>query len=872
MSQALRVLVIEDSEDDCALLLRELKRGGYEPSHQRVDTAETLSAALESQPWDIIFGDYTMPRFTGTQALAMVRSRRIDVPFIFVSGTIGEDMAVAAMKAGAQDYIMKSSLKRLLPAVERELREAAQRRESARAEAERRASEARFHNMLMIAADAVITIDEDQRITVFNQGAEKIFGYSAEEVLGQLLDLLLPSRFGAAHHRHVQAFARAPENARRMKVRGEIYGRRKNGEEFPAEANISKLTENGKTTFTVILRDVTERKRAERELRLLESITQDASEAGDVHAALAVTLDKVCETTGWTLAQAWVPGASGNVLECSPAWYGREAGLEDFRTANLGYTFAAGEELPGRVWTSRQSLWVHDVSGDTGLHRASLACQAGLKSGMGIPVLAGDEVVAVIEFFMREPRDADKRLLELVSSVAAQLGSVVQRKRTEERLHYLAHHDALTGLPNRALFMDRLRQALFEARRHERSVGIASLDLDRFNTINDSLGHGVGDLFLQNVSERLLGSVREGDTVARLAGDEFVVILTDLGHVDHAPRLAQKILDSVARPFRVAGHELYTSASLGMTLYPLDGDDGEALLRNADMAMYRAKEEGPNTFRFYQAGMNDKAVKRITLEHGLRQALEREEFLLHYQPQADARTGEIVGMEALVRWNRPEQGMVSPGDFIPLAEETGLIVPLGEWVLREACRQNKVWQDAGLLPVRVGVNISARQFRQQNMFEVVARILEETGLAPQYLELELTESLVMDDPEHVIETMMRLKGLGVQLALDDFGTGYSSLRYLKRFPIDRVKIDRSFVRDITEDADDAAIALTVISMGHSLGLKVIAEGVETASHLEFLRAHGCDEIQGYYLARPAAADEAVRMLRGDGSAHKARAS
>lgn len=741
MDEPLRVLVIEDAEDDCALLLRELKQGGYAPSHRRVDTPEALTAALESQSWDVILGDYTMPRFTGTHALAMVRGGGLDIPFIFVSGTIGEDTAVAAMKAGAQDYIMKGNLKRLVPAVEREVREARQRRESGR---------------------------------------------------------------------------------------------------------------------------------AERELRLLESMTQDASESSDMHAALAVTLGKVCETAGWTLAQAWVPGAGGSVLECSPAWYGREAGLEDFRTANLRCTFAPGEALPGRVWASREPLWVHDVSPDDDLQRASLAREAGLKSGMAIPVLAGDEVVAVIEFFMREPGDADKRLLELVSSVAAQLGSVIQRKRAEEQLYYLAHHDALTDLPNRVLLMDRLRQATSEAKRHERSVGIASLDLDRFNTINDSLGRAVGDLFLKNVSERLLAAVRDGDTVARIAGDEFVVVLADLAHVDHAPRLAQKILDRVEQPFRIAGQQLYTSASLGMTLYPLDGDDVEELLRNADMAMYRAKEDGPNTFRFYQASMNDKALKRLTLENRLRQALERGEFLLHYQPQADVRTGECVGMEALVRWNHPEQGMVSPGEFIPLAEETGLIVPLGEWVLREACRQNRAWQEAGLHPARVAVNISARQFRQRDLFEVVTRVLEETGLAPRHLELELTEGMVMNDPERVIETMTRLKELGVHLALDDFGTGYSSLVYLKRFPIDRIKIDRSFVCEITEDPDDAAIALTVISMAHSLGLKVIAEGVETAAHLEFLRKHECDEIQGYYLARPAPAHEAARMLRADGSADKAQ--
>ena len=863
MNMPLQVLVVEDSDDDCLLLLQELKRGGYIPSYRRVDTPEAFADALDNQTWDIIFGDYSMPQFSGTQALSMTRSRGLDTPFIIVSGTIGEDTAVSAMRAGAQDYITKGSYKRLLPAVERELREVVLRREQARAQVERRAADDRFRNILTIAADAIVAIDEDQRITLFNRGAERIFGYTNDEVSGQLLDILLPSHAVQAHRRQIKDFAHGAVNARSMNDRREVSGRRKNGEEFPAEASISKLTENGRTTFTVILRDITDRKRTEQELRLLQSITQAASEAGDVHAALAVTLDKVGETTGWALAQAWVPSAAGTVLECSPAWHCCASGLEEFRNASLGFVFAPGEGLPGRIWSTKQPLWIRDVGSEVNFPRAHLARSAGLTTAMGIPVLAGTEVVAVLEFFGREGRDQDARLIQLVAAVAAQLGSVIQRKRTEERLHYLAHYDTLTGLPNRVLFTDRLQQAMFEADRHVRLVAVAFLDLDRFKTINDSLGHGIGDLFLKAVAERLASCVREGDTVARLAGDEFTLILADIRVADDAARVAQKILDSIAHPFHLVGHELYTSASLGITLYPLDDQDIEGLLRNADIAMYRAKESGGNSYEFHAADLTSKAQARLTLENALRRAIEREEFELYYQPVVELESGRMTGIEALIRWRHPERGLVAPDEFIPLAEETGLIMPIGEWVLRTACQHYRDCGPALGKALRLAVNVSPRQFDRGQIFDVVTRVLEETGFDPHLLDLEITETLLMQNAEAVLKTMHDLGALGVNFSIDDFGTGYSSLSYLKHLPIGLLKIDRTFVRDVPSDGNDAAIVSAIISMAHSLGLQVIAEGLETYEQLEFLRKQGCDAIQGNYYSPAVLPGEIVRFMCED---------
>jgi diguanylate cyclase (GGDEF)-like protein/PAS domain S-box-containing protein len=767
------------------------------------------------------------------------------------------------MKAGAQDYIMKGNLKRLVPAVQRELHEAELKREHVRAETERHYSEARFRNILNIADDAIIAVDGDQRITLFNRGAERIFGYAAAELAGQTLDLLIPLRFIDAHREHIQNFAGEGEGegARDMRGQREVYALRKNGEEFPAEASISKLSENGHMMFTVILRDITIRKRAEQELHLLQSITQAATDAGDVPAALAVTLNKVCETTGWTLAQAWVPGLGGEALECSPAWHCREPGLEDFRLTSLSFAFAPDQGLPGRAWSSKQPVWIVDVTEDAGFLRANSARAAGLKAGMTIPVLANEEVVAVLEFFARESHELDTRLLQLIATVAAQIGNIIQRKHTEERLHHLAHYDTLTRLPNRVLFTDRLRQATAEADRHERLVGVAFIDLDRFKTINDSLGHGIGDLLLKDVSERLVRCVREGDTVARLAGDEFTLILADMGHIDHAARVAQKILESFAHPFHIAGHELYTSASLGMTLYPLDDHDVEGLLRNADTAMYRAKERGGDAYEFFSADMTSKAQARLTLENALRRALEREELELHYQPVVDLASGHMKGVEALIRWHHPERGLVPPGEFIPVAEETGLIVSIGDWVLRTAFRQCRDYNSVGHPPLRLAVNVSLRQFERGQLIETVTSVLEETGFDPRRLDLEITETALMQNAETAIQVMQELGMLGVQFSVDDFGTGYSSLSYLKHLPIGRVKIDKSFVDELPADSNDAAIVNAIITMAHTLGLKVIAEGVENEAQLTFLRQQGCDAIQGYYFSRPVPVEGLAELLK-----------
>ena len=446
-----------------------------------------------------------------------------------------------------------------------------------------------------------------------------------------------------------------------------------------------------------------------------------------------------------------------------------------------------------------------------------------------------------------------------LAGVVVTLQDVSERRRYLEQLERKSNFDDLTGLPNRNLLNDRLAHLIDRCSKAGTELAVLTINLDRFKSINDSLGHGAGDQVLREVAARFGESMHNVDTLARLEGDDFVLV-AETSETDVATQLAQPLLAMLAQPFRNGEREFFLTGSIGIALFPKDGENGDALLRNAAAAMFRAKAGGGARFHFYTAAMNARSLERLDMENGLRRALDRGELLVHYQPQLSLRTGEIIGAEALVRWQHPERGLVMPGDFIGLAEECGLILPLGEWVLRTACAQNKAWQAAGLPPITVAVNMSARQFAAQDVVKLAAAILAETGLGANYLELELTESVVMADAEAFIHATEQLKGLAITLSIDDFGTGFSSLNYLKRFAIDRLKIDQSFVRDVTHDANSAAIALAIISLAHSLKLAAIAEGVETEAQLSFLRRRDCDEMQGYYFSKPVPAAEFEQFL------------
>ena len=463
----------------------------------------------------------------------------------------------------------------------------------------------------------------------------------------------------------------------------------------------------------------------------------------------------------------------------------------------------------------------------------------------------------------------EQRTLELARVNAGLQAEVAERRLADQRVVHMAHHDALTGLPNRTLFADRVGQAIARAHRRDGKIAVLFLDLDRFKNVNDSLGHAIGDLLLTAVAERLTHCLRDEDTAARLGGDEFIISLPDVADAGEAARVAARILAELAKPFTIADHQLHADGSIGIALYPADGDSAETLMRNADTAMYHAKESGRANYQFFSAQMTERVSRRLSTETDLRRALEHGEFALHYQPLIDLGASRVSGAEALLRWPQNEHRLMSPAEFIPIAEDTGLIIPLGEWVLLEACSQAQAWQ-ARHPGLRIAVNLSARQFRQKDLIGMIERVLGETGLAPTLLELELTESMLMHHAEETVGILTRLDEMGVRLAIDDFGTGYSSLSYLKRFPIHSLKVDRSFVRDISTDPDDAAIVTAIVAMARSLNLDVTAEGVETEEQATFLRSLACHQAQGYYFGRPMPAQEFAARLALTGTAEALR--
>ena len=532
-------------------------------------------------------------------------------------------------------------------------------------------------------------------------------------------------------------------------------------------------------------------------------------------------------------------------------------------------TLPEGRGLSGRAFRAGKACIANDypVERDAPIFQTATRLQ-GAQSGASFPLFTGGKVVGVMLFVSTEKHTFTPEFVELLERLTANIsfalenfGRAEEKRRADERIEYLASHDSLTGLPNREMFNGLLRHTIEAAQRHGRKFSLLFIDLDRFKVINDSLGHEAGDMLLVEVGHRLRGALRASDVVARLGGDEFVVILEETGERGDIERIAAGILSTLSQPVQLSGHECHTTASIGIALYPSDGIDALTLTKNADMAMYLAKEDGKNGFRFFSRDVKVQSIERLTLETALRRALERGQFSLQYQPKVDMLTGQITGVEALLRWEHPDFGMVPPMQFIPLAEETGLIVPIGRWVLKEACAQNMAWQRRGLRPVSMAVNLSPRQFADPHLLQDVDEALVAGGMSPVLLQLEVTESMVMRNVARAIRVLDAIQSRGIRIAIDDFGTGHSSMSLMKQFPIDTIKIDRSFVRDLAEDPEDQAIAQAIISMGKALGMTVVAEGVETVEQQTFLRDHGCDEMQGFIVSRPVPPGKLADLLR-----------
>ncbi|MBI5937741.1 MAG: EAL domain-containing protein [Betaproteobacteria bacterium] len=681
-------------------------------------------------------------------------------------------------------------------------------------------SEKRFRSLVESVSDWIWEIDTDWRYTYASPKVKEILGHAPADILGKTPFDLMPA-----------------DEARRLAERFvAIAGERKpftalENNNLHKDGHIVVLETSGVPVFDEhgtfrgyrgVDRDITERKRAEAALH--ESTQRLALHFQQTPLAV-IEWNTAFEVADWNPAAEAIFGYT--------------------KTEAMG-RHATELIVPDEARLHVDGLW----------HALLEKREGGFRSANKNVTKQGKTIVC--EWYNTPLIDENKRVIGVVSLAQ----DVTELQEAERRLHYLGYYDGLTGLPNRTLFQDRLSQAITAAERRQKIVGLMLLDLDHFKVVNDTLGHEVGDALLKTAAARLLGCLRNDDTVARMGGDEFAIALADVANVEDIALIAQKILDEFVKPFHAGGNELFISCSIGITLSPFDGSDTQALIRNADSAMYQAKDSGRNNFRFYSAEMTSQAERRLAMATGLRHALERGEFFLDYQPQLDLATGGIAGVEALIRWRHPERGLVPPAEFIPVAEESGLIVPIGEWVLRTACRQARAWQDQGLPNLRVAINLSARQFKQANLVALLKSILAETRLEPSLLELEITESLLLDGADAMVAaTLAEFKLLDITLAIDDFGTGYSSLSYLKRFPIDKLKIDQSFVRGIGSNSEDASLVRAIIAIAKSLNMKVIAEGAEQDAQFDFLRGHACDYLQGYFFSPPVAAERIVDLVR-----------
>jgi diguanylate cyclase (GGDEF)-like protein len=636
------------------------------------------------------------------------------------------------------------------------------------------------------------------------------------------------------------------------------------------EARIAALPQDS-AGYLVTCEDITERRKAERRLRRFRAVERARRRQATQHALLA-------QFGQFALENPPIGELSTQAIEVIRSGLGIELcrllrnGPDDhilLHVAGSGWDeswvraqqFDAVVETENRfVLGTRESIVVSDYSRESRFQPSPIQQIHGVRSAVEVLICGAGGTYGIVGAYSPEAGRFDGDSANFMQNVSNTLAAFIERKATEDRLSYMAQFDALTGLPNRSMYLDRLGQILIEAARDKLAVAVLFVDIDRFKNVNDTLGHSAGDTLLVKIAGRLKGSVRLGDTIGRLSGDEFAVAAAHLAREDHAAVVAQKIVTALAAPFVIEGHSVYVSASVGISVYPSDGTEPDVLVKNADTAMYRAKQSGRNAYQFYLPQMQARATQRLRLESQLRGALDRDEYRIHYQPKIDLTTGLISGLEALLRWQSPDRGLVQPGEFISVLEDAGLIIPVGEWVIASVCSQICRWQSAGAVVPPVAVNLSARQFRQQDLDAVIGRIVTDSRIDPRLLEFELTESILMTDAESAVDTLRQIKARGIRLALDDFGTGYSSLSYLKRFPLDALKIDRAFIRDVTENPDDVSIVVAIISLGRSLRLKVIAEGVETQEQLEFLRRHGCDEAQGYYIARPMDTDSVSRLL------------
>jgi diguanylate cyclase (GGDEF)-like protein/PAS domain S-box-containing protein len=985
----LNVLLVEDNESDALQLLRVLKLGGYEVTHELVETAVTMRAALDSRTWDVVISDYSMPVFDGPGALALLRARDADLPFILVSGTVGEETAVAMVKAGASDYLMKNNLARLAPAVKRALHNAKLGQERGKAAAALRASELRYRRLFESAKDGILILDaESGKIVDVNPFLVDLLGTTREEIVGHMLweispfrdvasnkeafrelqekgqirydDLPLESMDGrrvdvefvsnvylvdetrviqcnirdiserkraaqavvAAERRYRSIFDNTSEGIIQVTPEGNVFGcnpaaadvlgygapeeliatigdigsqiyadagswsdlveqivagrtvraveagfRRGDGQVIAVAVSASFETDgvSGEQYLLVSFRDDTERKAQEQKIRGLNRVYSVLS---GINGLIVRTLDKdelfretcrIAVEVG-NFVKAWV-----GVIDGDPprfrivAGHGADAASLQALEARLGDKVLRGEGIAGQALATKRAVVVNDIQSDPTLEARGPLFESGSRALVVLPLLIAGRSVGVLVLHAEGAGFFSAEELKLLTELAGDISFALDHIRKSDTVEHLAYFDGLTDLPNRRLFSDRLGQLLGAPHADSPHVAVIRLNINRFAIVNESLGRAAGDAVLRGLASRLSASFPEPGTVARVGGNKFAVAIPGYWTTTDILRAHELFSTQLFEtPFLIADQELRISATVGIAISPGDGHEAEVLIVNAEAAVKRAKASGEKVM-LYNAKMTASVGGALALENNLRIALKQGQFVLHYQPKVELYHRKIVGIEALLRWQSPELGLVPPLKFIPLMEETGLIVEVGLWVLRQAAKEHRAWTEAGLDPPRVAVNVSAVQLRRPDFVAMVAQAISE-GLTPTSIDLEITESLLMDDIEGNVRKLHEIRALGMKIAIDDFGTGYSSLAYLSKLPVQTLKIDRAFISTMLDDGDDTTLVSTMIALAHSLRLTVVAEGVETDEQAKMLRLLRCDEMQGYLFSKPVPFEEMGALL------------
>ena len=862
MTERLRILLLEDVADDAELALLELRRSGLHADQRVVENEKSFVDALREFAPDVILSDFSMPGFDGMAALALVREICPDTPFIFVSGTIGEEFAVRALKSGATDYVMKTNLVRLPAAVERALREGKERAARRKTEGELEALRERLRSVVSTLPDVVWSVAVPSReILYVSPATSTVFGRTQKEFYESR------TLWGELIH---------PEDRPRMIA---LWQNAAIGETFEAEYRIVKPGGEirwiqGRGRFAgdaagnvfrmdVISRDVTERREHERKLTQLSRVHAVLSGINSailrVHSRDELFRDACRIAAGaGQFRMAWVGVVDREAMQVKPvAWDGVVGSFLDNAPLATG---TGGQSLVGQAVRERKPVISNDIQNDLQRMMKKECLERGINSLAALPLIVGGEAVGVLALYAGEIGFFDSEEMQLLVQLAGDIAFALEHIGQEERLTFLAYYDALTGLPNRALFHERLTQLLHAAKHGRTQVVVAAGDINRFRLINDTFGRQAGDALLREFAQRLKTIWPEPDHVARISADIFAGALADVRDPSNIAYSIDKTVAAIIEaPFAVEGKELRIAITAGVAVFPTDGEDADTLFRNAEAALEKAKESGER-YLFYRPEMNSRVAETLLLENKLRQAIKKDQFVLHYQPKVDGKSGHVSGLEALIRWQDPETGLIPPVKFIPILEETGMILEVGQWAIRKALEDSRRWRMKDGRPPRIAVNVSPIQLRQRNFVEAVRRSVEDAGVEGCQLDLEITEGLIMRDIEENIQKLSAIREMGLQIAVDDFGTGYSSLAYLAKLPVNALKIDRSFIVTMTSNPQSMTIVSTIISLAHSLGLKVIAEGVDAEEQARSLRLLSCDEMQGYLFSRPVPPDKVEDLL------------